>query len=144
MYEYVFMTLDIAQLIAISVCVFFIWALRQEADFDPQDIITSLQKADAGVASGTAKQKKNIDKIFGEAILSQSPILTAVCNKWPELGDYLKRYPNMAPYATQLANQAMGMGVDKLPPQFQELLQSVLGGTKNPTSTEKTEKMPWE
>lgn len=144
--------LDIVQLSFNIVIVFllvvvlgFIYQLGKEVELNPEELLTSLRNSNAGVASGTARQKKAVDTMFGEALLTQYPLVQSLCNWKPELGDFLKKNTNMVPYAATLANGVMSAGVEKLPPQFQELIRQYMGQQSPPTKPKTTEeKAPWE
>jgi hypothetical protein len=123
----------------------FLFKLGQEVELNPQEILTSLRNSNAGVASGTERQKKAVDTMFGEALLQQYPLVAQLCNWRPDLGAFLTKNPNMVPYAAQLANGVVGMGVDKLPAEFQGMIKQFLGQQSSTPAVKKTdEKMPWE
>jgi len=134
MFEYVGLAFNICFLV-----LFFV--IYRSLRFDPQDILTSLQKSDAGVASGTSRQKKKADELIGEVLLESYPIVKQLATRWPTLGKFCQDTPNMVPYVAQAFASIMGGVSEKLPPELQPLIQALLGAQtpkRQPTRSTET------
>ena len=100
-----------------------------ELDKLSQKIFTKLKKSDAGVASGTARQKKAADQLIGQAMMERYPIVQQATQFYPPLGDFLEKNPNMVSYVAQLLLGGVGKITEKmqLPPEVTQLL-AAFGG----------------
>jgi len=81
-----------------------------EIDEISQDLLMRLNKSNAGVISGTERQKKKADQLLGQAMMERYPIVSMATQYYPPLGRFLENNANMVPYVAQIL---MG-GVDKL------------------------------
>jgi len=142
------------QIVLVGLFVVLLRAVKFDPTDIPEELFARFQADNRGVASGTARQKKVIDELFGEALLDQNPLIAQLCNWKPEIGDALKKWPNMVPYVATLANSLFGMAVNKLPvpdelkpllAQFMAQMGGQQPGTQAPQAPGQSKvKMPWE
>lgn len=92
---------------------------------------TSIIKSDVGTAGSMAKQKKKIESIIGEGIMSQFPVMDMLGGLFPQLPEYLNENKHLAPFTMQLLTTLLTLIKDKvpIPPSLQPLADTLLGGT---------------
>ena len=99
-------TVELVLLIAIFVMnlVGYCLDFLQPTDLDAEvnKLKTSLLNADAGIASGSARQKKKVDALIGQGLMAQLPLVQTAANFIPGLGEYLDENPQMTGYATNI------------------------------------------
>ena len=111
----------------------FLIVIYRSLRIDPSEILTSLQKSDAGVASGTSRLKKKADELIGQSMLENFPVVKTIATRFPEIGKFCIDNPRMVPYVAQAFMGLLGGVAEKLPDEIKPLVQMFLGQVSTPS-----------
>lgn len=114
-----------------------LWVFQPPISLDFDELFEKMKNSNAGVASGTARQKKVADTLLGQAIMEQYPIVQMATQIYPPLGDFISKNPNMVPYIASTLMQGVAKAGDKLPEGLQQLAAGMINQnlTQKPTFT---------
>lgn len=120
---------------------FILGIVANPENFDPDTIADKFfdkaKKSNAGIASGEARQKKMIDKLIGQGLIKNIPMLEAMELIFPGIHETLMEHENMAPYALTAIHGILTFLVDKvpIPEALKPAVEQFIGGQQQQQPT---------